>query len=74
MFVISKQQELVFKINFLVDIGAPTTLLSWNEVPYRHFRQIYAKRQCIPQWVAALERSFRQNAVYFFTQILVYII
>ena len=33
-FVISKQQELVFKINFLVDTGASTTLLSWNEVPY----------------------------------------
>lgn len=33
-FVISKQLELVFKINFLVDTGASTTLLSWNEVPY----------------------------------------
>jgi hypothetical protein len=33
-FVISKQLELVLKINFLVDTGAPTTLLSWNEVPY----------------------------------------
>ena len=34
VFVISKQLELVFKINFLVDTGASTTLLSWNEVPY----------------------------------------
>jgi hypothetical protein len=33
-FVISKHLELVFKINFLVDTGASTTLLSWNEVPY----------------------------------------
>jgi hypothetical protein len=34
VYVISKQLELVFKINFLVDTGASTTLLSWNEVPY----------------------------------------
>jgi hypothetical protein len=34
VFVISKHLELVFKINFLVDTGASTTLLSWNEVPY----------------------------------------
>lgn len=33
-FVISKQPESVFKINFLVDTGASTTLLSWNDVPY----------------------------------------
>jgi hypothetical protein len=33
-FIISKQLESVFKINFLVDTGAPATLLSWNEVPY----------------------------------------
>ena len=33
-FVISKQLELVFKINFVVDTGSSTTLLSWNEVPY----------------------------------------
>jgi hypothetical protein len=33
-FVLSKQLESVFKINFLVDTGASTTILSWNEVPY----------------------------------------
>ena len=33
-FVISKQLELVFKINFVVDTGSSATLLSWNEVPY----------------------------------------
>jgi predicted aspartyl protease len=38
VFVISKQLELVFKINFLVDTGASTTLLSWNEVPYATFQ------------------------------------
>jgi hypothetical protein len=26
--------DLVLKINFLVDTGASSTLLSWNEVPY----------------------------------------
>ena len=30
--VLSNQLELVFKINFLVDTGASTTILSWNEV------------------------------------------
>lgn len=33
-FVISKQPESVFKINFLVDTGASSTLISWNDVPY----------------------------------------
>ena len=37
-FVLSKQLESVFKINFLVDTGSPTTLLSWNEVPYATLR------------------------------------
>jgi hypothetical protein len=37
-FVVSKQLELVFKINFLIDTGASTTLLSWNEVPYATFQ------------------------------------
>lgn len=37
-FVLSKQLESVFKINFLVDTGSPTTLLSWNEVPYTTLR------------------------------------
>jgi hypothetical protein len=31
-----------------------------------HWRQIYAKTECILQWVAALKRSFCQNVVYFF--------
>ena len=34
VFVLSNRLELVFKINFLVDTGASTTILSWNEVPY----------------------------------------
>lgn len=33
-YVFSKQLEFVLKINFLVDTGSSTTLLSWNEVPY----------------------------------------
>ncbi|HZD34123.1 MAG TPA: hypothetical protein VE130_02875 [Nitrososphaeraceae archaeon] len=33
-FVITKRPESLFKINFLVDTGASTTLLSWNDVPY----------------------------------------
>jgi hypothetical protein len=37
-FVLSKQLESFFKINFLVDTGSPTTLLSWNEVPYATLR------------------------------------
>lgn len=37
-FVISKQPESVFKINFLVDTGASTTILSWNDVPYSTFQ------------------------------------
>ena len=37
-FVLSKQLESVFKINFIVDTGSPTTLLSWNEVPYSTLR------------------------------------
>jgi hypothetical protein len=37
-FVYSKQLALFLKINFLVDTGASTTLLSWNEVPYATLR------------------------------------
>lgn len=33
-FVLSNRLKLVLKINFLVDTGASTTILSWNEVPY----------------------------------------
>jgi hypothetical protein len=33
-YVFSKQLNFVLKINFLVDTGSSTTLLSWNEVPY----------------------------------------
>jgi hypothetical protein len=33
-YVFSKQLDLVLKINFLVDTGSSTTLLSWNEVQY----------------------------------------
>jgi hypothetical protein len=33
-YVFSKQLDFVLKINFLVDTGSSTTLLSWNEVPY----------------------------------------
>jgi hypothetical protein len=33
-FVCSKPLQLIIKINFLVDTGASTTQISWNEVPY----------------------------------------
>jgi hypothetical protein len=33
-FVYSEQLKLVLKINFLIDTGASTTQISWNEVPY----------------------------------------
>ena len=33
-YVFSKQLNFLLKINFLVDTGSSTTLLSWNEVPY----------------------------------------
>jgi predicted aspartyl protease len=37
-FVHSKKLELLLKINFLVDTGASTTLISWNDVPYATLR------------------------------------
>jgi len=33
-YVFSKQLNFILKINFSVDTGSSTTLLSWNEVPY----------------------------------------
>ena len=33
-YVFSKKLDFVLKINYLVDTGSSTTLLSWNEVPY----------------------------------------
>ena len=73
-FVLSKQLDSVFKINFLVDTGSPTTLLSGMNYPMPHLGQIYEKIEYILEWVGVLKRSFCPNAVCFFMQILAYMI